>query len=486
MGNKFLSFFQKISIIVFCFMVSTLHAKTMDLQQAINYAIENNVQLKSALLDKTVRLHELKILRQKFSPQLSLNMSATVQQEDYFNENFNEKKLHSYPSLRMLTPVGTQIEIFTEQNYGYEQNARKSGSAVHVVIEQPLLQGRNRVVNTWSIENARVLAEIEELLLSQAKNQVIYNVILSYHHLELVEQNVKSQERWLAQAKRFYDNLKTKVEAGRAPQSDLSSSLFQVNQAQSYLTQAQFEYHQAMRKFKETIGWEGDDNIIIVHSEPFKDNAIDKDNFLDIVVKNDIETKVLNLNKQRMQSQMIIAKDQKLIDLRLRGDWTAGRYHVYGNNTATEDIFDDNIYNAPFIHNSGNYSAHLLLSIPLTGKDQRHHQTLATKVEQEKLEYESWQHQKQLVFFVEGLFEQKILQKQQAELSHQQLILAQKNYDDALMKLEMGRTSMFEVLSLREKLHDAQMQENATKIAYLDILANMDFSAGLLTATWLS
>lgn len=455
----------------------------MDLKQAITIAVENNIQLKSALLDKTVRLHELKILRQKFAPQLSMNMSVSAQQEDYFNENFNEKKVHTYPSMRMLTPVGTQIEIFTEQNYGYEQNQRKSGSAVHIVIEQPLLKGRNKIVNTWSIENAQVLSEIEELLLQQAINQVVYNVILAFHQLELVAQNVKSQERMLAQAIRFNENLKLKVDAGRAPQSDLNSSLFQVNQSKSYLAHAQFEYHQAMRKFKEVIGWEGED--IIIDSTPSAQFTMPKENFIDSVVKNDIETKILNLNKQRMQNQLVVAKDQKLIDVRLRGDWTIGRYHVYGKNASTEDIFDDSLYNTPFVHNSGNYSAHLLLSIPITGKDALNHQTLAVKTEQEKLEFESWNHHKQLISYIEGLIEQRQLQQQQTQLSHQQLSLAQKNYDDALMKLEMGRTTMFEVLSLREKLQDLQMQENAAKIAYLDVEANMEFSAGILAKKWL-
>ncbi len=78
------------------------------------------------------------------------------------------------------------------------------------------------------------------------------------------------------------------------------------------------------------------------------------------------------------------------------------------------------------------------------------------------------------------------LKKQQLALSTQQLRLAQKNYDDALMKLEAGRTSMFEVASLREKLHDAQMQVKSAEIAYLDILANVEFSAGVLTRKWLA
>ncbi|MGD9591817.1 MAG: TolC family protein, partial [Candidatus Berkiella sp.] len=184
-------------------MTLPIYAKTMDLKTAINYAIEHNIQLKNARLDKTVRVNELKILKQKFSPQISYNMALTVQNEDYFNEDFNEKKIHAYPSLRLLTPVGTQIEVFTEQNYGYEKYQRKSGNAVHIVLEQPLLKGRRQIVNKWSIENSTALNEVQDLLFKQASSQIIYNVILRYHALMLAFDNVSSQERWLTSAQRF-------------------------------------------------------------------------------------------------------------------------------------------------------------------------------------------------------------------------------------------------------------------------------------------
>ncbi|MBS0285763.1 MAG: TolC family protein [Proteobacteria bacterium] len=461
-------------------------AKNLDLKAAIAYAMVHNPHLKALQLDKTVRLHELKILKQKFSPQVAFNLSLSVQNEDYFNEDFNEKKLHTYPSLRLLTPVGTQIEVFTEQNVGYEQYQRNSGSAVHVTLEQPLLKGRSKTVNKWSIENGAALNEIQELLLNQASSQVIYNVILRYHALMLALDNVSSQERWLAQAQRFYDSMKIKVDVGRAPSSDLTSSMLQLNQAKGYVATAQFAHKEAIRAFKEVIGWEEEEELSITPISFSKHLfTLDKNSLIQQVMDNDIESKILNLNKQRLKTQLAVAKDQQLIDLKLKGDITVGRYHVYGNNNVP-DIYDSTVYNAPFVHNSGNYSAHLLMSIPLTGKEERKHFALATKVEQQKNADEFNAHQRILVTHTTGLLEKLELQKQQLTLSRQQLSLAQKNYDDALMKLEAGRTSMFEVTSLREKLHDMQISHNSTKIAYLDIIAQVDFSTGVLPQKWLS
>ncbi len=462
-------------------------ARTVDLKAAITYAIAHNPQLKNAHLDKTVRIHELRVLRQKFNPQVALNMSLTAQNEDYFNEDFIEKKIHTYPSLRLLTPLGTQLEVFTEQNLGYEQYQRKSGGAVHITFEQPLLKGRSRVVNTWSISNGVALNEIQELMLRQAYTQVIYNVILRYHALMLASDNVASQERWLSSAQRFYESLKIRVEVGRAPESDLTSSMLQLNQAKGYVASAQFSFHQAVRELKEIIGWEEQDDLTITpinfSNSP---STHDKKSIIQKVMDNDIETKILNLNKERLKSQLVVAKDQQLIDLRFRGDFTVGRYHIYGDDKPENMLFDSNIYNAPFVHNNGNYSAQLLMSIPLTGKDQRKHATLATRVEQQKNEQDFTTHQKKLITHTTGLIEKLELQKQQLTLSRQQLSLAQKNYDDALMKLEAGRTSMFEVTSLQEKLHEVQMRLNSAEIAYLDIVAQLDFTTGLLAEKWLT
>lgn len=459
----------------------------MDLKQAIACAIENNPELKTALLDKTVRLHELHILKQKFSPQLLWNMSATVQREIYYNQDFDEKKLHSYPSLTMLTPIGTQIEIFTEQNIGYEQYQKKSGTALHVMVEQPLLQGRRKVVNTWSIENATILNEIQELLHHQAIEHVIYNVIVNYHALVLANENIRLHERWLMQSQRFYETLNCKVAAGRAPLSDLTSSKLQVNQAQSYLDRAKFEYRQTMRKLVEYLGSE-EEEIEVIQDFPIKKEHINfqENEFVQIIADNDIETKIINLNKARTHKQLIVAKDQQLVDLRLRGDLTLGRYHIYGEDNFYQEFTDNNIFNAPFVHQNGNYSAQLLLSIPITGKDQRYHQVLAAKIELKKLEDASYHHQKHLIIHARNLLEQISLQKRQEQLSANAVMLAQKNYDDALLKLEAGRTSMFEVSMLQERLHDAQMQYNVTLIAYLDMMANLEYNAGLLTKKWLT
>ncbi len=468
-------------------MVFSANAKPMDLKQAIACALENNIELKTALWDKAVRLDELHILKQKFSPQVSWNMSVSLQREIYYNEDFDEKKIHSYPSLRMLTPIGTQIELFTEQNIGYERYQKKSGTALHVVVEQPLLQGRRKVVNTWSIENASILNEIQELLHRQAIEHVIYGVIVNYHALVLANENIKLHHRWLAQSERFYENLKSKVEAGRAPLSDLVSSKLQVNQAQSYLDRAQFEYHQTMRKLIEFIGSEEED-ITVTQGFPIKKESFDfKGNeFVQVIADNDIETKIINLNIARTRTQLIVAKDQQLVDLKLRGDLTLGRYHVYGENSMYQELNDNGIYNSPFVHQNGNYSAHLLLSIPITGKDQRYHQVLATKIELKKLEYASWYHQKHLTAHAQNLLEQMALQNRQEQLAANAVTLAQKNYDDALLKLEAGRTSMFELVTLQERLHDAQMQYNTTLITYLDVMANLEYNAGLLAKKWIA
>ncbi len=463
-----------------------LYAITMDLKAAIAYAIENNSQLNNARVDNTVRVNELKILKKKFSPQLSFNMALTVQNEDYFNEDFNEKKIHGYPSLKLLTPVGTQIEVFTEQNYGYEQYQRKSGNAVHVTLEQPLLKGRRQIVNKWSIENTRALNDIQDLLFKQASSQIIYNVILRYHALMLADDNVRSQERWLAQAQRFYDSLKMKVDVGRAPLSDLTSSQLQLNQAESYLAQAKFAHQEAIRDLKEIIGYEGEELTVMPISFSGKHITLDKTEIIQKVMDNDIETKVIRVNQERLKNQLLVAKDQQLIDLRFRSDFTYGRYHIYGNDNPTLSQYDSTVTNIPFVHNSGNYSAQLLMSIPLTGKAERSHYAYSTKAELQKIELEFNNHQRYLISHTTGLLEKLELQKQQLMLSNQQLSLAQKNYDDALMKLEAGRTSMFEVTSLREKLHDVQIKFNSAQITYLDIIAQVDFCTGLLAQKWLT
>jgi outer membrane protein TolC len=469
-------------VVILLFAMMPLCAKTLDLQQAINIALENNLELKFAKFDENVRLHELKILRHKFHPQLFFNASLTVHHETYFQESFDEKKIHTYPSLKMQTPYGTQIELFSEQNAGYEKYQRSTGTALRFSIEQPLLQGRKKIVNTWEIYNATVLNDIQELLYQQAKDQVIYQVIINFYALQLGMENVKLHEYWLENAKKFYDSMQAKVTAGRVAPHDLDSSLLQVKRAMSQLMQAQLEYVQAKRKFLEDLNLV-DETIIFVASSSKKMPALmNQQQIIAEVVANDIESKVLDLNKERIKQQLIIAKDQSRPELKLRGDWTLGRYHVYGEKA--DFASDENVFGYPFIHDNGNYTAQILLNIPLSNKEQKYHQILSARSEIQKLECERHYHQLRIKNFATNLYEQTEVKKRQLQLAEESLQLAQRNYEDSLAKLEAGRSSLFELISYQERLLNAQMTKNANQIAYFNSIANLDLNKGTLSHQW--
>lgn len=469
-------------VVILLLTMAPLRAKPLDLQQAIDIALENNLELKFAKFDEALRLHELKILRQKFHPQLYFNASMTVHHETYFQESFDEKKIHTYPSLKMQTPYGTQIELFTEQNMGYERYQRSTGTALRLSIEQPLLQGRKKIVNTWDIFNASILNDIQELLQQQARDQVIYQVIVNFHALQLCEENVKLHEYWLGSAEKFYESMQQKVQAGRVANNDLHAALLQVKRSQSLLTQAQFEYSQAKRKFLEELHLT-DESLTFTNDTAQKTTySLDPQTVINDVIANDIESKVLHLNKERVKQQLIKVKDQSRPDLKLRGDWTMGRYHVYGENADFSS--DENIFGYPFIHDNGNYTAQILFNIPLSNKQEKYHHILSARSEIEKLEYEWQYHQLRIKNFAINLLEQIEVKKKQLRLAEESLKLAQKSYEDTLAKLEVGRSSLFELISYQERLLNAQMMQNTNQIAYLDSMANLELSKGTLGTQW--
>ncbi len=183
-----------------------------------------------------------------------------------------------------------------------------------------------------------------------------------------------------------------------------------------------------------------------------------------------------------MLQQLIIAKDKSLPELKLRGDWTLGRYHIYGEKS--DNSSDENVFGYPFIHDNGNYTAQILLNVPLSNRDQKFHQVLAARSEYEKLEYEARFHQIKIRNFATSLLEQSQVKKKQLLLATESLKLAKNNYEDTLVKLEAGRSSLFELVSQQERLLNAQMAKSANQIAYYNSVANVELSAGTLGATW--
>ncbi len=459
----------------------------LELKDAIHYAISHHPLLQIATIDKNLRLQDLMILQRQFDPEIVLNARATVQNEDYFHESFIEKKLHTYPSLRMKTPYGTQIDVSTEQNIGYEKDHRSKGTAMHIVIEQPLLRGRAKRVNTLVIEDAKIMNDIQDLLFSQTLDQIIYQIIVQYRTLQLASNNMILHEKWLNQAKVFYDNLEAKVDLGRQPVCDLPAASFQIQQAAARLREAEIEYQSALRKLLLLINWgEKEAPEIPFSSELSEDiqkmnqeDITDRQIYLQRLMQNDIQSKIYQLNHKKLEQQLFLAKDQQEIDLKLRGEWTTGRYHIDNSPPTTDpDLF-------PFVHQSGNYAAHLLMSIPLKSKQERNQKISQAKMALLKHEIEYTNYLKELEDNAQQLLDQVEVKKQQYRLSQVSLKLSEQQYESALLKLEADRVALFEVDVLREKFYEAQIAFDAAKISYFNTMANRDLSLGVLTKRWL-
>lgn len=479
---------------------TVLQAKPLTIGQALQHAVENHVQLKIAREEQTLRWYELKIQRQKFRPSLTLNASATLQNEDYFSERFQQKKIHVYPVLRFHTPWGTQLELYGDQSMGYEPSQSKKANALRVVFEQPLLQGNSYHVNTWSIENAKCLQEIQTWVMYQKINQVVYQGLVLYFSLIMQYQDKRLQEKRLTHQTRFHENLKVRIEAGRAPAQDLQVSSLQIKQFQHQLQQSDFEYRQSKRKFLEHIGWEATEAEIEIEHTALEAMMIgkesaskqildwDQESLLALILNNDIEYKILHLNKVRLEHQWALEKEKQPFDLALRGDWTIGRYHVYGkglNSTLLGSENDVNAYAFPYVHNRGNYSLQLLFTFPIVSSLQRQLPSVTLQAEVNKQRYEIAQHERYLQHYVHNLIEQIHMKKTQLMLSEEALALAERSYHNAQEKLEAGRTGMFELLVYLDRCQDAKHRLHQERIAYFEALINLDLVTGVLAEKWI-
>ena len=376
---------------ILLWMVMRVEAATLDLKQAIEYALAHHIDLKWMDADRQVRWHELSILQKKFSPQIVFSMSGTIHHEEYFNEKFDEQKLHAYPTLRLLTPIGTTIEIFSEQNIGYELGQKKTGAAIHVTIDQPLLKGRKKAVNTYALDNAKLVDEIESLAYQKTVDNIIYHVIVAYHTVLVNIKKKDLQTHWLNQSQLFYSALKSKWEAGRVSLNDVNIARFNLKQAEFQLNQTHLEIRQSLRKLCQLIGWEGEEMTLSPPSIQSQISLNQHNKWIETAFSHDLQARILNIRSEQLQNDLIVAKDQQRYELLWRANVTLGRYHIFGD-AAETDQSDDYIYTYPFVHQSGNYSTELQINIPLTGKSSRYHQELSVRTAIEKLEMEKEKH----------------------------------------------------------------------------------------------
>jgi len=342
-------------------------------------------------------------------------------------------------------------------------------------ITQPLLRNRGRFVNRLQylvaesrLKSTRYQTENEIMrLLAQAEN-VYWNAIEARENLRVTEEALKLAETFLQRARR-------ELELGAISPLDIYQPEQNRANQEIFLTQARYQYAQALDAIRQQIGADLDPdfrNMPIVLTEPVlppaEEETVDPEKMVEIAFRKrpDLKAQLESLRLDDLQYE--VAKNSLRPDLSLGMSYTSQglggtvyeRSNVFGGQSQILRIIPGGLrdaLNQVFGFDYPTYGFSLTLRLPL--RDRRAAADLADALISKRLDaLRARNLEQQIRLEVLNAVNQLESAKARVKLAQTALEFSQKRVEAEQKKYDLGVTTIYFVLDAQNALTAAQSQ----------------------------
>jgi outer membrane protein TolC len=409
----------------------------LSLQQAQDYAIENNKSLRNVRTD-------VAISKQKFWQTVAQGLpqaSATVDYTNFFNYEieFGMGGSDNPPTIdyTKLDDGDWQILSFLQQSMGSGSTTiqMKNSSSAKLQVTQLIFSGQY-ITGIQMAKVAQILTEMNvektELDIRESVISTYYMGLLTQKTLELIDANLENLNQTLTQTKAMFA-------AGMIEETDVDQLVMSItmleNSRRSLLRNV--ELNNNLMKF--ILGIEGDVRIVLTDSF---EQVLESVNVSDLLIAE--FNPADNITIQMMDKQLEVT--EKLVDME-KWTYAPSIVGVYSHN--------EKLVTTDFDMNPKNLFS-ISMSIPIFSSGLRN-----AKVEQKKLELYQMQNNREIVT------DQLLMQEKQLrynltsaiesyESQKANMELAQKIYDKTELKFTQGVASSFDLIQANSNLLQAQ------------------------------
>ncbi|WP_040281738.1 TolC family protein [Psychroserpens damuponensis] len=401
--------------------------KIWSLQDCIDYAIEHNITVKEATLDKNLAEVDYSKAKSSRLPNLfgsaSQNFSngSTI---DPITSDFINDQIHS-------TNVGVNSSVTLFQ-----------GNQISNQIKQ----------NKLLLEQSAFQEEVEKNNIVLSILEVYLQTLYSKESITIAENNVEASEKEVQRAK-------ARLDAGTIALSDYTEAQSQAATNKYTVITAKNDYQQYIIQLKQLLELSPLENIQI---EPIDENMdllnieLDKNEVYNNALMFLPEVKASQLNIVANEKELDIAKGGFLPTLELTGSVGSG-YTSVSNNTFS-DQFDVNF----------NQRLGLSLTIPIFNRNQTKAAVQTATINIEKAEIQKQTTEKDVYKKIETTYQNAVSAQEQVIASEASKNAAEQSYNLAQKKYELGDLSTTDLVISQNTFTNAQ--QNYLQSKYLNIL----------------
>ena len=463
----------------------------MSLTEAILLALRNNRTIKNAYLDRVAQKFNLKVAEDEFIPNLYVDGVIERSREDSDSisgglKTTSTSKTDTREVATTLTekiPTGAQFS-FIWSHSKFNDDASSSGSesqddtgtgSWEASVTQPLLKGGGIDVNMASLRISRNQEQQNILGLKSTLIDTVTQTIVAYRSFLQANHQVKISKASLKRSKANLDVNKLLVETGRMPAMD-------VIQAEADVANKEFLHQQILNQLDSARlnlinQLDIDKHTQIIPTEMIQIDKIEPDlrTCTDLAFKNQPTYLQALLNLKILKINLVVAQNNRLWDLSLQANYSStGKY--------SKQNFPSGFERTDL--NSDQWTLGLSLSFPLYGDLTREQQIITAKTNLRKAEISLQETRFSIELAIKDAVRNVNSNRTQVELATKARILAEKQLAVEQEKLNVGRSTNFQLVTFQNDLVNAQNNELNAKIAYLNALSRLDQIIGTTLDTW--
>lgn len=448
-------------------------ALPMTLPEAVLLAVRNNTGLRNAYLGRVVDKYRLWVSEGKFIPQGQIRSRIRRTRERAPGEEPRTAATFDLqPELNWKAPTGADFR-FTWDGQGSRGNTidEQGRTRFGVSVTQPLLKGASVALNRISVELARSRYQASRQGLRSRLSRTIGQVIRTYRELMLARGRLEIDRRAFERAQQLVETNRQLIAAGRMARQDLIQAESDLASREVALASSENRLDQTRLSLIGLLNLNSDARIRPTEPIEVVDVEMDYDRFLAIALRQ---------RSDYLQAQLAV--EERRLNLELaenNSEWTLNLNASSGISTRSERWIDP----LPTRQLGEDWSVGLNLVVPLFDRSLRE-QRVSAEIGLQQAQNSLADLREQIGREILNAMRDIDIQRRQVDLARRSRELKQKQLTVEREKLNLGRSTNFQVVQFQNDLVNAQNAELSSIVSYLNALTALDETLGTTLETW--
>ena len=237
---------------------------SMDLQSAIDRALESNLDIQTVRLTPRMQAYSLRAAQAAFAPTFSGNLGYNNSTRESTSQldggaRTTTQRVTVNTSLSQAIPwYGGRVtadfnNTRTESNNAFSTLNPSYSSSVSLSYTQPLLAGRGTDNQRAALQTQEIQGRIADIAVEAQIANIIDQVRIRYWNLRAAIEQIEIQRRALQQAQELLAQNELRVQLGSMAQIQVIQAETQVAQAEQALLNAEVQWRNAELAFKSLL-----------------------------------------------------------------------------------------------------------------------------------------------------------------------------------------------------------------------------------------